>query len=159
MLSSIKHCGFPVTLMPFLWKRANDDYLIFLICFYVKKCPHIVLTGRFTQKDCHSRTLSSCYSAFFLNPPMSLLQFGRLQTEITNHKLELCLIVRMILLIVHLYITLLCMHSSQIFPKPKHSYRVKGLYIFSFKIYIFYFARQLFFQLSYFSTLILCLKL
>lgn len=35
------------------------------------------------------------------------------------------------------YAILLCMHSSQIFPNPNHSYMVKGLYIFSFKRFFF----------------------
>lgn len=39
----------------------------------------------------------------------------------------------------NLYITWLCMHSSQIFPKPKHSYVVKGLYVFSFISFFFYY--------------------
>lgn len=96
ILSSVKHCYFPITLLSL--KKGQMMKTLFSLCFHVKKCPHIVLTGRFTQRDCHSRTLSLCYSVFCRNPPTSLLQFGRLQTEITNHKLELCLIVRMIML-------------------------------------------------------------
>lgn len=63
----------------------------------------------------------------------------------------------------NLYVTLLCMHSSQIFPNPKHSYMVKGLYLFSFKRFFFtlysnYLFQLRIIQLSYVSTLVLPLK-
>jgi len=46
----------------------------------------------------------------------------------------------------NLYNTLLCMHSSQIFPKPKHSYMIKGLYMFSLIFFFFLLCTSIIFS-------------
>lgn len=100
MLSFVNKCRFfnfwyVLVLKKWKWWRSFH----FSHAYLMRKIyPYVLLTGNFTQRDCHRLTLSYCYSVFFRKPPMSHLQFGRLQTEITNHKLEWFLIVRIIIL-------------------------------------------------------------